>query len=98
MSGRRGIRVNAIAPGYFASEMTADVPRTFPTKYCCRSSARTVPGTTRSAARTRRRRRVPRQPCLVLHHGHHARRGRWHVRTLTLRNREVLFVEIEFRG
>jgi NAD(P)-dependent dehydrogenase (short-subunit alcohol dehydrogenase family) len=24
-SGRRGIRVNAIAPGYFASEMTADV-------------------------------------------------------------------------
>ncbi|MEU1208370.1 glucose 1-dehydrogenase [Nocardia sp. NPDC005825] len=25
-SGRRGIRVNAIAPGYFASEMTATVP------------------------------------------------------------------------
>jgi NAD(P)-dependent dehydrogenase (short-subunit alcohol dehydrogenase family) len=25
-SGRRGIRVNAIAPGYFASEMTADIP------------------------------------------------------------------------
>ncbi|WP_280295736.1 SDR family NAD(P)-dependent oxidoreductase [Nocardia abscessus] len=25
-SGRRGIRVNAIAPGYFASEMTAAVP------------------------------------------------------------------------
>ena len=25
-SGRRGIRVNAIAPGYFASEMTAEVP------------------------------------------------------------------------
>jgi NAD(P)-dependent dehydrogenase (short-subunit alcohol dehydrogenase family) len=25
-SGRRGIRVNAIAPGYFASEMTAGVP------------------------------------------------------------------------
>ncbi|CAI7979894.1 Uncharacterized oxidoreductase MT0954 [Frankia sp. Hr75.2] len=25
-SGRRGIRVNAIAPGYFASEMTAQIP------------------------------------------------------------------------
>ncbi|GHE84300.1 beta-ketoacyl-ACP reductase [Amycolatopsis deserti] len=25
-SGRKGIRVNAIAPGYFASEMTADIP------------------------------------------------------------------------
>jgi NAD(P)-dependent dehydrogenase (short-subunit alcohol dehydrogenase family) len=25
-SGRRGIRVNALAPGYFASEMTADIP------------------------------------------------------------------------
>ncbi|SHN39831.1 SDR family NAD(P)-dependent oxidoreductase [Cryptosporangium aurantiacum] len=25
-AGRRGIRVNAIAPGYFASEMTADLP------------------------------------------------------------------------
>ena len=25
-SGRRGIRVNAVAPGYFASEMTAKVP------------------------------------------------------------------------
>ncbi|MEV6175212.1 glucose 1-dehydrogenase [Streptomyces sp. NPDC051954] len=25
-SGRRGIRVNALAPGYFASEMTAEVP------------------------------------------------------------------------
>lgn len=25
-SGRRGIRVNAVAPGYFASEMTAQVP------------------------------------------------------------------------
>jgi NAD(P)-dependent dehydrogenase (short-subunit alcohol dehydrogenase family) len=26
-SGRRGIRVNAIAPGYFVSEMTDDIPR-----------------------------------------------------------------------
>ncbi len=26
-SGRRGIRVNAVAPGYFASEMTDEVPR-----------------------------------------------------------------------
>mgnify|MGYP001202444201 CR=1 FL=1 len=26
-AGRRGIRVNAIAPGYFHSEITADVPR-----------------------------------------------------------------------
>ncbi|CUU56922.1 NAD(P)-dependent dehydrogenase, short-chain alcohol dehydrogenase family [Parafrankia irregularis] len=26
-SGRRGIRVNAIAPGYFASEMTDEIPR-----------------------------------------------------------------------
>lgn len=26
-AGRRGIRVNAVAPGYFASEMTAEVPR-----------------------------------------------------------------------
>jgi NAD(P)-dependent dehydrogenase (short-subunit alcohol dehydrogenase family) len=26
-SGRRGIRVNAIAPGYFASELTSQVPR-----------------------------------------------------------------------
>lgn len=25
-SGRRGIRVNALAPGYFASEMTAEIP------------------------------------------------------------------------
>jgi NAD(P)-dependent dehydrogenase (short-subunit alcohol dehydrogenase family) len=25
-SGRRGIRVNAVAPGYFASEMTAEIP------------------------------------------------------------------------
>jgi len=25
-SGRKGIRVNAIAPGYFASEMTVDIP------------------------------------------------------------------------
>jgi NAD(P)-dependent dehydrogenase (short-subunit alcohol dehydrogenase family) len=25
-AGRRGIRVNAVAPGYFASEMTAEVP------------------------------------------------------------------------
>lgn len=25
-SGRRGIRVNAIAPGYFTSDMTADIP------------------------------------------------------------------------
>lgn len=25
-AGRRGIRVNAIAPGYFASEMTAEIP------------------------------------------------------------------------
>ena len=25
-SGRKGIRVNAIAPGYFASEMTAEIP------------------------------------------------------------------------
>ncbi|WP_224401838.1 SDR family NAD(P)-dependent oxidoreductase [Pseudonocardia sp. ICBG1034] len=26
-AGRRGIRVNAVAPGYFASEMTAGIPR-----------------------------------------------------------------------
>ena len=26
-SGRKGIRVNAVAPGYFASELTADIPR-----------------------------------------------------------------------
>jgi NAD(P)-dependent dehydrogenase (short-subunit alcohol dehydrogenase family) len=26
-SGRKGIRVNALAPGYFASELTKDVPR-----------------------------------------------------------------------
>ncbi|OAA27950.1 dehydrogenase of unknown specificity, short-chain alcohol dehydrogenase like [Frankia sp. EI5c] len=26
-SGRRGIRVNAVAPGYFASEMTDEIPR-----------------------------------------------------------------------
>lgn len=25
-SGRRGIRVNAVAPGYFVSEMTAEIP------------------------------------------------------------------------
>jgi NAD(P)-dependent dehydrogenase (short-subunit alcohol dehydrogenase family) len=25
-AGRRGVRVNAIAPGYFGSEMTAEVP------------------------------------------------------------------------
>jgi len=28
--GRKGIRVNAIAPGYFASEMTADYPDGYP--------------------------------------------------------------------
>jgi NAD(P)-dependent dehydrogenase (short-subunit alcohol dehydrogenase family) len=26
-AGRRGIRVNALSPGYFASEMTAEVPQ-----------------------------------------------------------------------
>ncbi|MGF7234348.1 MAG: SDR family NAD(P)-dependent oxidoreductase [Frankia sp.] len=26
-SGRKGIRVNALAPGYFATEMTAEIPR-----------------------------------------------------------------------
>ena len=26
-SGRRGIRVNAVAPGYFRSEMTEQIPR-----------------------------------------------------------------------
>jgi NAD(P)-dependent dehydrogenase (short-subunit alcohol dehydrogenase family) len=26
-TGRKGIRVNALAPGYFASELTADVPQ-----------------------------------------------------------------------
>jgi NAD(P)-dependent dehydrogenase (short-subunit alcohol dehydrogenase family) len=25
-AGRRGIRVNAVAPGYFATEMTAEIP------------------------------------------------------------------------
>jgi NAD(P)-dependent dehydrogenase (short-subunit alcohol dehydrogenase family) len=31
-AGRRGIRVNAVAPGYFATEMTAEIPEDMMTK------------------------------------------------------------------
>ncbi|MBA2558539.1 MAG: SDR family oxidoreductase [Propionibacteriales bacterium] len=37
-SGRKGIRVNAIAPGYFASEMTAEVPPAQLTEFLRHSS------------------------------------------------------------
>ncbi|MFC4003727.1 SDR family NAD(P)-dependent oxidoreductase [Prauserella oleivorans] len=37
-SGRRGIRVNAIAPGYFASEMTAQIPEDQLTSFVGRTS------------------------------------------------------------
>ncbi|OZD06537.1 MULTISPECIES: SDR family NAD(P)-dependent oxidoreductase [unclassified Rhodococcus (in: high G+C Gram-positive bacteria)] len=37
-SGRRGIRVNAIAPGYFESEMTASIPNELLTQFVAQTS------------------------------------------------------------
>jgi NAD(P)-dependent dehydrogenase (short-subunit alcohol dehydrogenase family) len=78
-AGRRGIRVNAVAPGYVATEMTAEVPREMLDGFIGARSPLNMDG---GAARARRRRRVPGQLGLELHHREHACGRRRHVGAL----------------
>ena len=71
-TGRKGIRVNAIAPGFFASEMTDSVPRGLP-----REPAGPDPRRTQGRpARAGRNRGVPRLRRGRLHHRPDAAGGR----------------------
>lgn len=64
-SARRGIRGNALAPGYFASEMTAEGEAALQEM----GGAAQSPAPLRAAGGARRRHALPRQPRLQLRHG-----------------------------
>ena len=71
-TGRKGIRVNALAPGFFPSEMTDQ----FPDGYIDSQLSRRARRASGRPRRARGRGRVSGQPCGGVHHRHHAR-GRW---------------------
>ena len=89
-SGRKGIRVNALAPGYFASEMTDQIPAEMVEGYL---AAHSPAGPDRHPGRAGRRPDLPGQPRLVVHHRRHAARRRRHLDALTP---TVLAVETGF--
>ena len=72
-TGRKGIRVTAVAPGYFPSEMTDQFPDGYIDSQPPRGTHAAGPGSTRGA---RGRRRLPRQPGRRLHHRNHPGRRR----------------------
>ena len=63
-TGRKGIRVNALAPGFFESEMTEQ----YPDGYLEQMMFRVPAGRKGEAKRARRRRDLPGQRRVVLHH------------------------------
>jgi NAD(P)-dependent dehydrogenase (short-subunit alcohol dehydrogenase family) len=71
-AGRRGIRVNAIAPGYVATEMTDAVRRAALDAFVASRS----PLGRLGAAGARRGRRLPGFPGIRRRHRQHAGRGR----------------------
>ena len=67
-TGRKGIRVNAVAPGFFASEMTDE----FPEGYIDSQLPRLPAGRTGDPAGARRGAGVPCEPGRGVRHRHHA--------------------------
>ena len=65
-TGRKGIRVNALAPGFFPSEMTEQ----YPDGYLDQMMIRVPAGPRRRGRRARRRAALPRQRRLVLRDRH----------------------------
>ncbi len=72
---RKGITVNAVAPGFIETDMTKDMPAVA-LETVKRHDPRRPP---RRARRSRRRRRLPRQPAGQLHHRAGDRGQRRHV-------------------
>ena len=73
--GSRSITVNAVAPGYIATDMTKDLPEELKQKMLAADPA----GPHGQARRHRRRREVPGQRRRRLHHRPRAGRQRRHV-------------------